>query len=207
MAALLPLEEGKGLAVSPEGHYRPTPPQALERELVYIVELPDGRQETLTPAAFAKRFGWKNDPERVRLAPQPSEVQPPPVKQDLLPPLKADTRLVPWPWSAAGPRWPAFAAGPSRPLATAAVSSIWPTTPTAHTWPSLVGDSRRRCLDHANGGLAESDLPSACPPNVVEVADWDPKRESENGGAHPDTPARAASSSTRTSSWKALWSV
>jgi hypothetical protein len=27
----------------------------------------DGGQETLTPAEFEKKYGWKNDPERARL--------------------------------------------------------------------------------------------------------------------------------------------
>ena len=31
------------------------------------VQLADGRQVALTPEEFATRFGWKNDPERVRL--------------------------------------------------------------------------------------------------------------------------------------------
>ena len=34
--------------------------------MVHIVQTDQG-QETLTPEEFAKKYGWKNDPERVRL--------------------------------------------------------------------------------------------------------------------------------------------
>lgn len=57
--------EGLLAWLTPDGHYR----SVGERELVCVIELPDGRQETLTPAEFTKRFGWQNDPNRVRLAP------------------------------------------------------------------------------------------------------------------------------------------
>ncbi len=60
------LWDGNGLALSPDGHYRGTPAAAVEREIVYVVQTKDGT-ETLTPAEFAKRFGWKNDPDRVRV--------------------------------------------------------------------------------------------------------------------------------------------
>jgi hypothetical protein len=36
--------------------------------MVFVVETEAG-QETMRPADFAKRFGWKNDPTRVRLVP------------------------------------------------------------------------------------------------------------------------------------------
>jgi WD40 repeat protein/serine/threonine protein kinase len=52
------------LTVSADGHYRGSP--QVERHLVYVVQTDHG-QETLTPDEFAKRYGWKNDPERVRL--------------------------------------------------------------------------------------------------------------------------------------------
>jgi hypothetical protein len=40
----------------------------VERLLAYVVQTDQG-QETLSPQEFAKKYGWKNDPERVRLAP------------------------------------------------------------------------------------------------------------------------------------------
>jgi hypothetical protein len=54
------------IAISPEGHYR-GPPTA-ERYIVYVVETERG-QETLTPAEMAKKYGWRNDPAKVRLTP------------------------------------------------------------------------------------------------------------------------------------------
>jgi WD40 repeat protein len=65
-ALLVPLGNGRGLAISPEGHYRGTP--GVERELVYVVQTDKG-QETLTPQEFEQKYHWKNDPDRVRLAP------------------------------------------------------------------------------------------------------------------------------------------
>jgi hypothetical protein len=54
------------VAISPDGHIRGTP--GAEKELVYVV-VTDTGQETLTPAEFAQKYGWKNDPEKVRLIP------------------------------------------------------------------------------------------------------------------------------------------
>ena len=68
IAVLVPLADKTGLSVSAAGHYRGTPPQAVARQLVYVVDTGRG-QETLTPAEFEKKYGWKNDPEQVRLAP------------------------------------------------------------------------------------------------------------------------------------------
>ena len=48
------------LAVSPDGHVSSS--AGLE-QLVYLVVTADG-QETLTPAEFASRYGWKNNPGR-----------------------------------------------------------------------------------------------------------------------------------------------
>lgn len=56
-------------AFSSDGHYRAT--RALEADLIYIVQTEKG-QETLTPAEFARKYGWKNDPSRVRLSSPPA---------------------------------------------------------------------------------------------------------------------------------------
>lgn len=61
---VVPLRNGQALVVSPEGHLRGTP--RAEREIVYVVQTSAG-QETLTPAEFADRFGWTNDPGKVRV--------------------------------------------------------------------------------------------------------------------------------------------
>jgi hypothetical protein len=68
IAVLVPLADKMGLSVSAAGHYRGTPGQAMARQLVYVVDTGHGL-ETLSPAEFEKKYGWKNDPEQVRLAP------------------------------------------------------------------------------------------------------------------------------------------
>jgi hypothetical protein len=40
----------------------------VSRQIVTVVETAQG-QETLSPAEFAKKYGWQNDPAQVRLAP------------------------------------------------------------------------------------------------------------------------------------------
>ncbi len=51
------------LLVSPEGHYKATP--QIEKDLVYVVQTDEG-QHTLAPSELAQRYGWNNDPDRVR---------------------------------------------------------------------------------------------------------------------------------------------
>jgi hypothetical protein len=64
VGTLAVLRDDAWLAISPEGHYRGSP--GIEAEIVYVVRTEHG-QETLTPEEFSKRFGWKNDPGKVRL--------------------------------------------------------------------------------------------------------------------------------------------
>ena len=61
--------------VSPEGHlYTPTKPSGaawatspeINDAFVYVVQTVEG-QQTLTPQEFANRYGWQNDPDKVRL--------------------------------------------------------------------------------------------------------------------------------------------
>ena len=59
------LGDDRYVSFSPDGHYAGSP--KVERYLVYVVQTDDGAQHTLTPAEFATRYGWKNDPEKVRL--------------------------------------------------------------------------------------------------------------------------------------------
>ncbi len=47
------------------GHYRGSP--NVEDHIVYVAELDNGSNITLTPAEFATRFAWKNDPEKATL--------------------------------------------------------------------------------------------------------------------------------------------
>lgn len=73
------------LCVSPEGHYRggpldrPASPEqpdegtdpaglaAVEEHLVYVAQLDDGSNVTLSPQEFRAKFGWQNDPKKARL--------------------------------------------------------------------------------------------------------------------------------------------
>jgi hypothetical protein len=67
LGTLLMLRAGSSpawLALTPEGHYRCS--LGLEKELVCVVEIV-GRQELLSPEEFAKKYGWMNDPDQVRL--------------------------------------------------------------------------------------------------------------------------------------------
>jgi hypothetical protein len=59
---------GGRFGVSAAGHYRASLPNEVFRQIVTVVETAQG-QETLSPAEFAKKYGWKNDPAQVRLAP------------------------------------------------------------------------------------------------------------------------------------------
>ena len=73
------------LCVSPEGHYRggpldrPASPEqpdegadpaglaAVEQHIVYVAQLDDGSNVTLSPQEFRAKFGWQNDPKKARL--------------------------------------------------------------------------------------------------------------------------------------------
>jgi WD40 repeat protein len=59
------LGDKQTLAIGPAGNYRGS--ALVGKELVYVVQTDHG-QETLSPAEFETKYGWKNDPKRVRLA-------------------------------------------------------------------------------------------------------------------------------------------
>jgi WD40 repeat protein len=61
----LPAKENQSLAVSPDGHYAGS--QEALRGIVIVVQKDDGAQEVLEPAEFEKKYGLKNDPEKVHL--------------------------------------------------------------------------------------------------------------------------------------------
>jgi hypothetical protein len=61
---LVAIANNQALAINPNGHYRGTP--RVERFLIYVAQTDHG-QETFTPEEFAAKFGWKNDPDQVRL--------------------------------------------------------------------------------------------------------------------------------------------
>lgn len=64
VAALALFAHGKYLLVSPEGHYQASP--EIEEDLTYVVQT-EKAQLTLTPEEFQRRYGWKNDPTKVKL--------------------------------------------------------------------------------------------------------------------------------------------
>jgi sulfatase modifying factor 1 len=72
LRGLLFLGEGNnGLAITPDGHYTGT--DRVERGIVMVVQKDDGTQELLEPAEFEEKYGFRNDPARVRLtAPAPA---------------------------------------------------------------------------------------------------------------------------------------
>ncbi len=54
-----------GLTFTADGHY--TGNSRVERGIVMVVEKDDGTQETLEPADFERKYGFRNDPAKVRL--------------------------------------------------------------------------------------------------------------------------------------------
>ncbi len=66
LGAIAALTDPLALAISAEGHYRGS--TGIESEIVYVVRTKDG-QETLTPEEFSRKYGWKNDPDRVKFDP------------------------------------------------------------------------------------------------------------------------------------------
>jgi WD40 repeat protein len=59
------LADDKYVAISAEGHYAGSP--GVDAELVYKVDTEDGKKLELTPDVFAKKYGWSNDPKKVKL--------------------------------------------------------------------------------------------------------------------------------------------
>jgi hypothetical protein len=59
------LLDGHWICVGPTGHCRGS--KGVAEHVVYVAQLDDGSNITLSPQEFAKRFGWKNDPEKATL--------------------------------------------------------------------------------------------------------------------------------------------
>ena len=64
LTVLTLLPDGRPLAINAEGHYRSD--EDVTDAIVYVVQTADG-QQTLTPAEFSAKYGWKNDPAKVKL--------------------------------------------------------------------------------------------------------------------------------------------
>ena len=52
------------VAIQADGHWRGTP--GIEEHLLYIA-VSDAGQETLTPEEFSRKYGWANEPDKLRL--------------------------------------------------------------------------------------------------------------------------------------------
>ncbi len=59
------LSDGGWLVIGPTGHCRGS--KGIGEHVVYVAQLDDGSNITLSPQEFAKRFGRKNDPEKATL--------------------------------------------------------------------------------------------------------------------------------------------
>jgi WD40 repeat protein/serine/threonine protein kinase len=56
---------GHHVCISADGHYRGS--DGIEQHLVYVALTKDGHQQTYSPADFAAKFNWKNDPTKAVL--------------------------------------------------------------------------------------------------------------------------------------------
>ncbi|HPM79194.1 MAG TPA: SUMF1/EgtB/PvdO family nonheme iron enzyme [Candidatus Anammoximicrobium sp.] len=66
LGTLLPqIGDDQWLLVGPDGHYQGS--DKIEDSLVYAVLTESGQQASYTPAEFAAKFSWKNDPAQARL--------------------------------------------------------------------------------------------------------------------------------------------
>lgn len=59
------LSDGGWMVIGPTGHCRGS--KGIAEHVVYVAQLDDGSNITLSPQEFAERFGWKNDPEKATL--------------------------------------------------------------------------------------------------------------------------------------------
>jgi WD40 repeat protein len=63
LGALFPrMMDGGWLCIGADGHYRGS--EGVESQIVYVALHKDGSQTTHTPAEFAERYKWKNDPTK-----------------------------------------------------------------------------------------------------------------------------------------------
>ena len=70
LGTLIPKMTGNHwICIGPDGHYVGS--AGVEKHIVYVTVTDDGKQETYTPAEFARRYGWKNDPSKARFAAVP----------------------------------------------------------------------------------------------------------------------------------------
>jgi hypothetical protein len=63
---LMYLRDNHWIAISPEGYYKGSP--GVEAMFHAIVQKEDGSQEVVSLSDFAAKYGWKNDPAKVKFA-------------------------------------------------------------------------------------------------------------------------------------------
>ena len=56
---------GHHVCISADGYYRGS--NGIEQHIVYVALTKEGHQQTYSPADFAAKFNWKNDPTKARL--------------------------------------------------------------------------------------------------------------------------------------------
>ncbi|WP_417386496.1 protein kinase domain-containing protein [Gimesia sp.] len=81
------------IAVDKSGHYRVL--GKVQDQVCYTILKEDGGQETLTPADFETRFGWKNEPRKVELLKRLAETAP--ALKAEAPESKSPVKLEPFP--------------------------------------------------------------------------------------------------------------
>ena len=65
LVALYPhIVGGHHVCISADGHYRGS--NGIEQHIVYVALTKDGHQQTYSPADFAAKFHWNNDPTKAR---------------------------------------------------------------------------------------------------------------------------------------------
>lgn len=69
LSTLVPLRNKGFVHISADGHYQASP--GAEDELLYVVWTDAGEVLQLSPAEFAARYHWQNDPGRVVLSGSP----------------------------------------------------------------------------------------------------------------------------------------
>lgn len=70
-ATLFSLPNEQYLMMGRDGHYRGSP--RIERQFACVALTDKGQQEVLSPAEFAKKYGWKNDPSQVQPLGRPAK--------------------------------------------------------------------------------------------------------------------------------------
>ncbi|HVW01231.1 MAG TPA: SUMF1/EgtB/PvdO family nonheme iron enzyme, partial [Planctomycetaceae bacterium] len=96
------------VCISPDGHYRGS--RRIDDHLVYVALHDDGSQKTYPPEEFRQKFGWKNEPQKVRFLGLAPEDKPVPSAVPVAPPEPTGQP------QSAGFDWPTVAGAPAADL-------------------------------------------------------------------------------------------